>query len=64
VKRLVRKKGVIFGVCAGLGAYFETDPVLFRILFVIIVLGFGFGILLYIIMAIIMPHENKIPPQL
>ena len=57
-KKLVRKDKKIFGVCGGLGAYFGIDPTLVRVLFVIAVLGFGSGLLLYIILAIVMPEET------
>ncbi len=58
-KRLVRKDKKIFGVCGGLGDYFDQDPTLIRILFIAAVLLFGTGVLLYIIMAIAMPDETK-----
>lgn len=59
-KRLVKKNKKIFGVCGGLGEYFNTDPTLIRILFVASVLLLGTGILLYIIMAIVMPDETNV----
>lgn len=42
----------------GLGDYFDQDPTFIRILFVASVLLFGTGVLLYIIMAIVMPDET------
>ena len=57
-KKLVRKDKKIFGVCGGLGAYFGIDPTLVRVVFLIAVLGFGSGLLLYIILAIVMPEET------
>jgi phage shock protein C len=59
-KKLVRKDKKIFGVCGGLGEYFGLDPTLIRILFVISVLIFGTGLLLYIILAIVMPDEKNV----
>jgi phage shock protein C len=56
-KRLVRKNKKFLGVCGGLGDYFDQDPTFIRILFVASVLLFGTGVLLYIIMAIVMPEE-------
>ena len=36
------------GVCGGLGEYFEKDPTLVRIIFMLIILfSFGFGVLAY-----------------
>lgn len=58
-KRLVRKDKKILGVCGGLGDYFSIDPTLIRVLFLIALLGFGSGLLLYLILAVIMPEENS-----
>lgn len=50
------KKGQIFGVCAGLAEYFDMDVTILRIIFVILALATGGGmVLLYIILAIILP---------
>lgn len=54
-RRLVKKDKKLFGVCGGLGDYFDIDPTLVRALFLISVILFGTGILLYIILAIVMP---------
>ena len=54
-KKLYRGDGPILGVCAGLGEYFEVDPVLVRIIFVVSVIVFGTGILIYLILALVMP---------
>ncbi|REJ82538.1 MAG: PspC domain-containing protein [Bacteroidetes bacterium] len=56
-KKLVRKNKKIAGVCGGLGDYFDIDPTVFRVLFVASVLLFGTGLLLYVIMAVIIPEE-------
>jgi phage shock protein PspC (stress-responsive transcriptional regulator) len=42
------------GVCSGMAWYFNTDPLLIRILMVI-ALFMGFGFLLYIILWIALP---------
>lgn len=57
MKRLVKKDKKIFGVCSGLGYYFDIDPTIVRVLFLAGVLLFGTGLLLYIILAIVMPDE-------
>lgn len=46
----------ICGVCGGIGEYFNIDPTLIRVLFVIFGLT-GSGVLAYIIAAIIIPEE-------
>ena len=57
-KRLVKKEKKIFGVCSGLGDYFDIDPTVIRVIFLASVLLFGTGLLLYIILAIVMPDES------
>ena len=58
-KQLMRSEDrMIAGVAGGLGEYFDADPTLIRILFVLLtLLGFGgLGILTYIVLWIIMPE--------
>jgi len=52
----------LFGVCGGLAKYLAVDPTIVRLLFVLMVLGsFGWALLLYIILGIIMPEEKFMP---
>jgi phage shock protein C len=59
-KRIYRsqKNRIIFGVCGGLAEYFEVDPLLIRIFFIFLVLAGGSGVLLYILLAVLMPKEG------
>ncbi len=52
------------GVCSGLAAYFNTDVTLIRLLFVLAVLLFGSGILLYIILWISMPEAKTLTEKM
>lgn len=67
-KRLYRstKEKMIGGVCGGMAEYFEIDPVLIRILFVVATFVGGSGILAYIICWIIIPERpfvsEAVPP--
>jgi phage shock protein C len=46
------------GVCGGLGEYFEKDPTIIRVIFVLIILfSFGFGVLAYLLMWLIIPRK-------
>ena len=45
------------GVCGGIAEYFNIDPTLVRIGWVLLVLCAGTGVLAYIIAAILMPEE-------
>ena len=63
MKKLFRSKSnrMLFGVCGGLGEYLNTDPTVIRILWVILAFSsLGFALLLYLIMALLIPDE---PPQ-
>ncbi len=44
----------ITGVCGGLGEYFNIDPIIFRAIFLILLIGAGSGLLAYLIFAILM----------
>ncbi|GIL23818.1 MAG: PspC family transcriptional regulator [Bacteroidota bacterium] len=56
-KRLVKGDKKLFGVCSGLANYFDLDPTVMRIIFVVAFLFFGTGLLLYLILAIAMPDR-------
>lgn len=47
--------GMIAGVCAGVADYFGIDPTVVRILWVIITICGGAGIIVYLIMLLLMP---------
>ncbi len=59
VKHLYRsgKEKILGGVCGGVAEYLKVDPVIIRLLWVAGVLAWGFGVLLYIIMWIIVPRN-------
>jgi len=56
-KKLERypSKGKIAGVCHGLGDYFNIDPVVMRIIFLLLFFVWGGGLLGYLICWAIMP---------
>jgi phage shock protein C len=60
-KKLYRssKDRVLWGVCGGLAKYFNTDPVIVRVIFVVTIFFGGLGIIAYIIMAIVVPKEDS-----
>ena len=58
-KRLTRSNNKMIGdVCAGLAEYLDIDPTIVRIVWVLMVLFAGFGILLYIILWLIKPKQQ------
>ena len=60
-KRLYRsrKDRSVAGVCGGVADYLGVDPTLVRILWVIFALAGGPGLILYIIMAAVVPEEPE-----
>ncbi|MCE7864990.1 MAG: PspC domain-containing protein [Bacteroidetes bacterium CHB5] len=56
-KRLVKGNKKLFGVCSGLANYFNLDPTVMRIIFIVAFLFFGTGLLLYLILALVMPDR-------
>lgn len=64
-KRLVRSRSnkMLFGVCAGLADYLNIDPVIVRLLAVLLTLWNGVGLLIYVVLALIMPQEPEIMPK-
>lgn len=66
-KRLYRDPDnkVLGGVCSGLGAYLNVDPVVFRIIFALLAIGgFGSGILVYFILWVATPEANSAAEKL
>ena len=66
-KRLMRdpERKVISGVCGGLSAYLGIDdPLYVRIAFAVAFFGFGFGLLPYIILWIVMPEARTAADRL
>lgn len=56
-KRLIKGEKKLFGVCSGIGNYLDIDPTIIRILFAVAAVCFGTGILLYLILAVVMPSR-------
>ncbi|HDX9612093.1 TPA: PspC domain-containing protein [Bacillus toyonensis] len=48
---------MLFGICGGLGEYFDISSTLIRILWVIAILCFGTGFLFYFICLLLMPRS-------
>ena len=59
-RRLERSRTdrVVAGVCGGLGDYFDVDPVIFRIAFVVLAFVGGAGFLLYPAAWLLLPEEG------
>ena len=60
-KRLYKSQEnkILAGVLGGVGEYFETDPVLIRLIYIIFMIGTGVvpGILVYILAVFVVPEK-------
>jgi phage shock protein C len=61
VKRLYRsgKERILGGVCGGLGEYFNVDPTIIRLIWILFVFLYGIGLLFYFICWFIIPRNPK-----
>ena len=61
-KRLFRdqKRKIIGGVCAGIAHYFNVDPLWIRLVFLLLLIGYGIIFIVYIIMWIVFPGNESL----
>lgn len=52
-----REDRILFGVCGGLAKYFEIDPAIVRISFVVLAFASGLGIIAYLIFSIAVKED-------
>jgi phage shock protein PspC (stress-responsive transcriptional regulator) len=56
----IKEQRMICGVCAGIAEYFDVDPSLVRIGWLLLSFAAGTGLLAYIIAAIILPEKSEV----
>lgn len=64
-KRLYKTEGsckMVCGVCGGIAEYFDIDPTLVRVGWVILTLCGSLGFWAYIVCALIMPNKSDVYP--
>jgi len=61
MKKLYRSENdrKIAGICAGIGEYFDIDPVLIRLIWVVFAFAAGGGIIAYLIAWMIIPEGSN-----
>lgn len=47
----------ICGVCGGVAQYFNIDPTIIRLIWAVLIVCYGTGLLVYIVAAIVLPNE-------
>ena len=55
-----RSQRMIAGVCGGLAEYFNVDATLIRVLFLVLAVFGGTGLVIYVVMWIIVPDASKV----
>ena len=56
----IRSQKKLCRVCAGVADYFDLDPTLVRVLWAAISLGYGVGVIAYILCAVIFPDKSEV----
>ncbi|HEV3223121.1 MAG TPA: PspC domain-containing protein [Puia sp.] len=61
-RRLYRSENdkMLGGVCGGIAAYLKIDSSVVRIIFTLLTLGFGTGILVYLILWVVLPPKSMV----
>jgi phage shock protein C len=57
-----RTQRMVAGVCGGLAEYFNIDTTVIRVLFLVLTLFGGSGLVVYVVMWILVPDASKAPP--
>lgn len=58
--RRSRSDRILGGVCRGLADYFGVNTLLIRLLFIVITIAMGSGVLLYILLWVLIPQEDAV----
>ena len=65
-KKLYRTEGpykMLCGVCGGVAEYFDIDPTIVRVIWVIASCFGGSGVLAYVVCALIIPKKSDVYPE-
>lgn len=62
IKRSEKNK-ILGGVCGGIGEYFNIDPSIIRLIFILLAVFGGSGFFIYVILWMILPPKSQINLQ-
>jgi len=58
--KLRRQRGIVAGVCGGLGAFYGISPFWFRLLFLILLMPGGLpGLVPYLVLWVVIPRKRR-----
>jgi phage shock protein PspC (stress-responsive transcriptional regulator) len=49
---------IIGGVCSGMAAYWDMDPIIMRVIFAALIFAGGLGLLVYLVLYIVLPEAK------
>jgi len=55
----IHEGAMIAGVCNGMGSYLNIDPTLVRLAFILLTMVWGTGVLVYLVMAVVVPEARS-----
>lgn len=55
-----RTEKMLGGVCGGLGELLDIDPTIVRLVFVLLALWGGSGVIIYIVLWLIAPYKDEL----
>lgn len=58
-----RNQRMVAGVCGGLAEYLNVDATLIRVIFLVLAVFGGSGLVIYLAMWILVPDAGKAPPM-
>jgi len=61
--RKSRRDRIVFGVCGGIAEYFGVDSTVVRLIFIVAMVFEPRFLLIYLLMALIMPEGDKSPRE-
>lgn len=63
-RRLTRSSTnkMIAGVCGGFGEYMGIDPTIIRVIWAVLCVAFGTGLIAYLICALLIPSDKAYSP--
>ena len=50
----------LFGVCGGMAEYMDVDPTVVRIIWILLSLAYGAGLIAYLVCALCMPAKSDV----
>lgn len=50
----------IMGVCGGLAEYFDVDPTIIRVIFLVLLIAGSSGFIIYMVLGFLLPYDYQV----